>query len=443
MESSILKIPGIRTPNFFLSSAEVRKEVVGRISYINKHHIDENAFLVLESSKSINIIFWILALLCSKRNFSVIEQNASADEIGPFERIDPQAHIESNGDALISPEPFLEAKIVIFSSGSTGKKTAVSLTIENLRASAFSHAAHLRQTTNDVWLASLPFHHIGGVSILARAFFLNQDIFFDEHVSADSILTCIESNLVTGISLVPTLLQRILEIKKKQGKIFKSSDLRFALIGGDRTTSELLDEANKMNFPAIATYGLTEAASQVATETAPNQRGLRLLPGIQVRLSSEGELEIQGPSISSGQIVNGRYEANKSRWTPTGDIASIDFNNSTIEIVGRKKDIVISGGVKIIPLEVEAVFRKITGITTCVLLGIPNNEWGETALLLYENSTEITQEEQRQIKNILGPIKTPKTYICWKEIPKSSIGKISRFEVKQILSKLTSIEPSR
>ena len=415
------------------------REVRRRLADLERLGHSPEKFICLLANRSLSAIYWIFALLLANKKFAIAHAaNWQQDEkyfqsaLGKFHAIDAEAALpDVSCEALpaidISPEP----RLVLFSSGTTGQRRAIAISLENLKASAHAHENHLRQRRDDVWLASLPFHHIGGLSVLSRALLLEQDIAFEKDLSLESLLNWMESGRLTGISLVPTLLYRIIASLKQATRTLEAPRLRHALIGGDHAAKELLLEAQNLGIPALATYGLTEASSQLATQQELARPGLFLLPKTEARLAGDGELEIRGPSVVLGEYENGKYLARPSDWLPTGDLAELHPDANSLVMLGRKKELVVSGGVKIIPREVEEIFSRLTRIESCAFIGVPDSEWGEKGILVYESPQALPKEIFHELKLQLGPIKNPKSFMHWDEIPRNQLGKISRADVRR------------
>ncbi len=190
----------------------------------------------------------------------------------------------------------------VLSSGTTGPRRPVDLSSGNFAASAAASAANLGVEREDVWLACLPMDHVGGLSILIRSVIYGTTALIHPRFETDAVGAALaaEAPRVTGISLVPTQLRRLLEAGAPLRR------LRFALIGGAALDRATLDAALDAGAPVVQSYGLTQACSQVctlATEQARGHRGSsgRALPGIEVRIGESGEIEVRGAGRRRGR----------------------------------------------------------------------------------------------------------------------------------------------
>jgi acyl-CoA synthetase (AMP-forming)/AMP-acid ligase II len=160
--------------------------------------------------------------------------------------------------------------VVMFTSGTTGKPKGATLTLGNFFYSALASAYHLGMLPDDRWLCVLPLYHVGGLSMVYRACLYGNSLDLHEKFDVERVNHALTHEPITHVSLVPTMLYRLLEARTQAWH----SALRCVLLGGAATSSELLHRARMEKIPVVTTYGLTEAASQVATAPSP----LTLLP---------------------------------------------------------------------------------------------------------------------------------------------------------------------
>ena len=168
--------------------------------------------------------------------------------------------------------------MVIHTSGTTGAPRPVVLTHGNWAAHAWASAAALGHPEDERWLCCLPLSHVGGLGIVVRAAVHATTVVLHERFDAEHVATALHEG-VTGASLVPTMLKRVLDTDPQRPTL-----LRCALIGGGPVPPEQLDRARAAGIPVVQTYGLTEACSQVTAEEpgeATSTAG-RPLPGTEV-----------------------------------------------------------------------------------------------------------------------------------------------------------------
>ncbi|MBN2113487.1 MAG: AMP-binding protein [Acidimicrobiia bacterium] len=279
------------------------------------------------------------------------------------------------------PDP--EARFVVFTSGTSGGGRPVVLTGANLAAAAAASQARLGNGRGDRWLCVLPLYHVGGLSILWRSAREGGEVVLEPSFEAGGAADLLASGRIAFASLVPTMLRRILE--QCPGPF---PGVRGVLVGGGPSDPGLLEAARRVGLPALQTYGMTETASQVATE-APDEAGRRPgsagrpLDGFEVRAVGdsgrvqppevEGRLEVRGPAVSPGYL--GEAERSQEAWHRTGDSGWLDADGYLF-VAGRADAVIVTGGENVHPEEVEAVLREYPGVADARVFGEPDPEWG-------------------------------------------------------------------
>ena len=177
-----------------------------------------------------------------------------------------------------------DTALVVHTSGTTAAPRPVELSFGNVQANALGSAVALGLDPDERWLCPLPLSHVGGLMVLLRSAIYGTRAVIDgaERASADDI---------TVVSLVPTQLRRLLAAGARPG-----ARLRVVLLGGAAATPDLLEEARAAGWPVRATYGLTQACSQVAVDGRP-------LPGLAVTLAPDGEILVEGPTVAGGGVL--------------------------------------------------------------------------------------------------------------------------------------------
>jgi o-succinylbenzoate---CoA ligase len=318
-----------------------------------------------------------------------------------------------------------EVWAVIFSSGSSGRPKGVALSGEALRGSAEAHGGLFGKHG---WLLNLPLCHVGGFSVLSRAYFLQSPLALaGDRFNAETTSRWLSSGLVAGASLVPTTLHRLLEVG-----VSKPESLKVILLGGAPADASLLDRAKATGLPVHLTYGLTENASQAASEREPGL-GMEPLPGVEIDIGAGGEVHLRSPYLATGV-----YEAGKLRplaldngYFPTGDLGRIMDGKLLVE--GRKSEQIISGGVKVFPAEIESWLRGIPGLEDAALTSIPDPEWGEALCLAVVGEEYAPDTVKSSLKGKVDPRKIPRFWVRLSAIPRTPLGKVRRGELRQIV----------
>ncbi|MDH3521217.1 MAG: o-succinylbenzoate--CoA ligase, partial [Myxococcales bacterium] len=277
---------------------------------------------------------------------------------------------------------------ILYTSGTTGRPRGACLSRDNFLWSAVSASMHLGVHRDDHWLACLPLFHVGGLSILLRGVLCGTSTLLHRRFDADAVNRSIDTERVTHVSLTATMLQRVLEAR---GGRDAPAHLRCALIGGGPCSREIFERARARRFPIALTYGLTEAASQVATRPACEEggpdAGLTPLLGTELRIVDargapvptgvEGEIWVKSPSVMSGYIREPEGEGTSLRdgWLRTGDMGALDAEGR-LRVFDRRSDLIISGGENVYPAEVEAALREHPAIADVGVTGVDDDEYG-------------------------------------------------------------------
>lgn len=315
--------------------------------------------------------------------------------------------------ALPPPEHDLAAVALhMFTSGTTAAPRAVRLTYGNVLWSALGSALALGLDAEERWLCPMPVAHVGGVSILLRSAIYGTTALLHERFDVERVLAVLRERPITVISLVPTMLARLLDAGLRS-----PPHLRHALIGGAPAPPELLARAAEAGVPAIATYGMTEASSQVATGGLP-------LPFVSVELGGDGEILVGGPTVAPpARDADGLLH--------TGDLGGWDEHGRLV-VIGRKTDTIVSGAENIAPQEVEAILLAHPDVSDAAVFGRPDAEWGEAvhARVVPRDGAEIDPEALRaHVAYRLARFKVPKTIEVVAELPRTASGKLLRREL--------------
>lgn len=349
----------------------------------------------------------------------------------------------------------LEANFgILFTSGTTGEPKGAVLTWGNIFWSATASAFRLGVLPTDRWLLTLPLHHIGGLAILFRSALYGTTVvlpdFPDAQFDLDHLWTRMQDTGVSLLSLVPTMLYRLLERYEQADWPFT---LRLILLGGAAATPEILQAARGANLPVAVTYGLTEAASQVATadpETTHRKPGTvgKPMQWSQVSIHDEegrplpadeiGEIWVQGPMVMHGYL----HKAKLADWLHTGDLGYLD-EDGDLWIVQRRSDLIVSGGENIYPAEIEAVIRQHPAVEDACVVGLPNAEWGQQVAAAVTLRPDVTLDEEMLLsfcRQHLAGYKLPRQILFLDTLPHTSSGKVQRDRVIRQLTLLLSAD---
>ena len=308
----------------------------------------------------------------------------------------------------------------MFSSGTSAAPKPVDLTFANLKASAHGSAAVLGLDQEERWLCPLPLAHIGGLSVLIRSAIHATTAVVHPSFDAHAVAAALHDERITLVSLVPTMLARLLD-----AGLERPPALRAALLGGAAAPRALLERAAAAGIPVAQTYGLTEAASQVAT-SRPGELdtvGEPLL-GTDVAIAPDGEILIAGPTVAPGAL-------GPDGWLHTGDLGALDARGR-LTVTGRTADTIVNGGENVAPAEVEAALLSHPAVADVAVHGVPDPEWGEALVATVvprDGMAPAPGELRAHVAARLARFKVPKDIRFQASLPRSESGKLLRREL--------------
>ena len=308
---------------------------------------------------------------------------------------------------------------VFFTSGSDGERKGVRLTWGNHEASAEASAGRLPLGPDDRWLAVLPLFHVGGFAVTYRTFRAGGTVVLEPRLDPKRVAA---AHKLSYISLVPTMLERLLG----EGSGGPSGA---TLLGGAPAPHSLVEVADASGFRVARTYGLTEAASQVATALPGDGPGALPLDGIIVQAGSgpndPAPISVDGPMVSAGYWG----EPDRTGPHPTGDVGYLD-DSGRLHVVGRGHSVIITGGEKVHAAVVERTLSEFPGVAAVVVYGVPDDEWGERVEAVLVPKLEAQLENIREFASErLAPFQIPKSWLFLETIPIGNTGKVDRQEL--------------
>lgn len=319
----------------------------------------------------------------------------------------------------------------LFTSGTTGTPRLIELTRGNFEANAAANAQRLGGEASQRWLGTLPLFHIGGLAMLYRCAAYGASIALESAFDAQRACDALDHEGVTHASFVPTMLERILELRGAR----PFAGVRGVLIGGGPMTTATLKRARAAGLPVLQTYGLTEACSQVTTETLEEADGTTAgppIPGLEVRVvepdaSGVGEIEVKGPTVAYGL----------GPWLRTKDLGRLD-ERGRLTIFARRMDLILSGGENVYPAEVEAVLKEHPAIADVAVAPRADAEWGQVPVAVVALRSGVDDAElSAWARERLAGFKVPRAWVRVDAVPRNATGKVDR----QALAALTAASP--
>ena len=313
--------------------------------------------------------------------------------------------------------PLDEPRLLLTTSGTTGRPRPVTLTTSQVLFSAFGSAARLGHDPADTWLCCLPLHHVGGLGVLLRAALLGITVRLHDHFDASRVAAVLDGGGATLVSLVPTMLRRVLDARHDEP--FPSS-LRVILLGGGPASPDLLARCRALDAPVATTWGMTETASQIATREVGELSSTAGVgaphPFARVHADPDGALIVTGPVTATGTLR-------------THDRGHVD-EQGRVHVAGRADDAILSGGEVLDPREIEAALLGHAGVAEVLVVAVPDQRWGQRpAALLVAAEPSREHPDRRALRDWLGEriarYKAPDRVLWVERLPRTSLGKPS------------------
>jgi acyl-CoA synthetase (AMP-forming)/AMP-acid ligase II len=355
--------------------------------------------------------------------------------------IDPAEVPGSPGQPGIVPRPD-DTALLAYTSGTTGKPKAVPLTHRALLISIRVAMASWGWREDDVLAHALPLFHQHGLGGVHAVLIAGGTAHIASRFTAAGLASAVREHHATVLFAVPTMYQALLDDRPHHGRLL--AGLRLAVCGSAPLTALLAERsATELGRAPLVRYGLTETGlnvSHLATDVRPGSVGIPF-PGVLVRLWAEsapappgadGEIQIRGPHVFHGYAGNPSATADAfttDGWFRTGDIGRLDPATGHLEIRGRIKEMIITGGLNVYPREVETVLEAHPSVAEAAVAGIPHPHWGEqvTAWVTLRHGHDFDEAALiAHARTALAGYKTPKRIYPLPALPHTPLGKLQR-----------------
>ncbi|KJR96120.1 MAG: hypothetical protein VR68_15450 [Peptococcaceae bacterium BRH_c4a] len=359
-------------------------------------------------------------------------------------------------DSLIKTKPSsqgltarpADTAMILYTSGTTGRSKGAMLSHENLLANIESLHMAWGHSENDILLHVLPIFHVHGLVVAFHgAVHAGMKIIMRKQFDPADTLACIEKHHCTVFMGVPTLYYRLL--KAENPRQFNLDSMRLWISGSAPLPAAVFDRFKQVfGHTILERFGMSETCMNVSNPlNGPRKRGSvgLPLPGVSIRLAGPdesdvepggiGEVWVRGKNVMQGywQMPDKTREAFSGEWLKTGDLGYQD-EEGYLYLVGRAKDLVISGGMNIYPTEVEDVIETIEAVEESAVIGIPDDEWGEKviAVVVPKPNQSVTPEEIDLVcRERLANYKRPKAIYITDKIPRNTMGKILKSQLRE------------
>jgi len=342
---------------------------------------------------------------------------------------------------------------ILYTSGTTGRSKGAMLTHDNLWSNAEVLRDYWRFTADDVLLHALPIYHTHGLFTSSMTLMAaGGSMIFLNRFNADEVIEWLPK--ATSMMGVPTFYTRLLD----------HPGFTRGLVGHMRLftsgSAPLLAETHRQfeertGHRILERYGMTETNMNTSNPYDGERRAGTVgfpLPGVKVRITDPdtgdakatgetGMIEVRGPNVFKGYWRNPEKTAEEFRadgFFITGDLGVID-DRGYVSIVGRAKDLIITGGFNVYPKEVEEAIDDLPGVNESAVVGVPHPDFGEgvIAVVVPESGAEVTEEAVvAGLKDRLARFKQPKHVFVVDALPRNAMGKVQKKELRERYGKV-------
>jgi malonyl-CoA/methylmalonyl-CoA synthetase len=337
---------------------------------------------------------------------------------------------------------------ILYTSGTTGRSKGAMLSHENLLSNANSLCEAWHFNSDDILLHSLPIFHVHGLFVAINVLMKAQGkIIFLPKFNVDQILEFLPK--ATSMMGVPTFYTRLLS----DGRFTKNLTKHMRLFVSG--SAPLLSETHRAfetrtGHRILERYGMTETTMNTSNPYDGERRAGTVgfpLPGVEARITDEktgailksneiGILEVRGPNVFKGywrMPEKTKTEFREDGFFITGDIAQID-SEGYVAIVGRAKDLIISGGFNVYPKEIEIKIDALEGVMESAVIGAPHPDFGEAVIAVVvcaKGKITTAEKIQSALKVNLSNFKCPKAIFFLEGLPRNTMGKVQKNELRK------------
>jgi malonyl-CoA/methylmalonyl-CoA synthetase len=337
---------------------------------------------------------------------------------------------------------------ILYSSGTTGKPKGAMLTQGNLAHNARTLVEAWGFTRHDVLLHALPIFHVHGLFVALHCALLSRArLLFVPCFAAGQVCSLLPR--ATVFMGVPTYYTRLLALPQFDQDACRN--VRLLISGSAPLLADTFEQVRqRTGHSVLERYGMTETLMNTSNPLEgcrlPGSIGLPL-PGIAVRIAGNddlplgpdkvGEIQVRGPNVFSGYWK--KPDMSRTCFTPdgffrTGDLGRMD-DQGYIFILGRSKDLIISGGFNVYPKEVEDCINRFEGVQESAVIGMPHPDFGEGVMAVVVARPSVSVDAgalKRFLRRSLANYKLPKWVVMAKELPRNSMGKVQKNRLREI-----------
>lgn len=334
---------------------------------------------------------------------------------------------------------------ILYTSGTTGRSKGAMLSHGNLASNSATLSAYWRFTSDDVLIHALPIFHTHGLFVATNVSLLaGGQVIFLPGFDVDAILDAMPK--ATALMGVPTFYTRLLADDRLTRD--RAANMRLFISGSAPLLVDTHEQWEaRTGHRILERYGMTETNMNTSNPYDGERRAGTVgfpLPGVEARVMTGGKevptgeigvLEVRGDNVFQGYWHMPEKTAEELRpdgWFITGDMAKFD-KDGYVTIVGREKDLVISGGFNVYPKEVESLIDDMPGVLESAVIGVPHPDFGEAVVAIVVTSDPALQEQTIRdvLASQLAKFKQPKTIILAEALPRNTMGKVQKKALRE------------
>ena len=329
--------------------------------------------------------------------------------------------------------------LLVYTSGTTGAPKGAMHTRAGLQAGALAAIAAQGLNAQSRVLAVLPLFHVGGLCIQTLpALAVGAKVRLHPRFDADAWFDAVATWRPTTTLLVPAVMKALIDHPRWARADLSS--LAFITSGSQIVPRTLIDAFHARGVPVAQVYGATETGPVsivLKPDEAMAHAGMTGRPalGVQLWLAEGGEIWLKAPNLMRGYHRSVEPSFDEQGWFHTGDLA-LEHEGGFIEVVGRKSELIISGGENIHPAEIEQLVAAMPGVAECAVVGVPHERWGEVPVLVVVRVAGPSGDrlQAQDIVAALAPqlarFKLPARVVFMASLPSTALGKVARAEVR-------------
>jgi len=335
---------------------------------------------------------------------------------------------------------------ILYTSGTTGRSKGAMLTHDNLTTNADTLISYWGWRSDDVLLHALPIYHVHGLFVASHCVLLTgSSMIFLPRFDVEEVVHHLSSSTV--FMGVPTFYTRLLQSSRFNSDV--AGGVRLFVSGSAPLTEQTFEAfEQRTGHRILERYGMSETGMNTSNpldgERVAGTVGFPL-PGIDARVTNEegeslpageiGGIEVRGPNVFSGywrMPEKTRDEFRDDGYFVTGDMGIVD-DEGRYSIVGREKDLVISGGLNVYPKEIEILIDTVPGVIESAVIGVPHPDFGEAVVAVVASEMDVKLEDVNGVlTGKLARFKQPKRLLRLDELPRNAMGKVQKNVLREL-----------